>query len=208
MDLAAWREANRVRVKLLYATMRRLYDHVSAPGTFLVTATRLGGRHGYDEAGASAPLGGAVTGFAKAFARERPDALVKAVDVGPAAGPDDVADLLVAETLHDPGAVEVGHADELRWTVTLDERPAAGEPGEGMALGPDTVFVVTGAAGSIVSAITQDLAGASGGIFHLLDLSPEPDPDDPDIAASPPTRRASRPTSSPGCATPASAPPR
>ena len=88
----------------------------------------------------------------------------------------------MAETLHDPGAVEVGHADELRWTVTLDERPAAGEPGEGMALGPDTVFVVTGAAGSIVSAITQDLAGASGGIFHLLDLTPEPDPDDPDIA--------------------------
>ena len=42
------------------------------PGTFLVTATRLGGRHGYDEAGAYAPLGGAVTGFAKAFARERP----------------------------------------------------------------------------------------------------------------------------------------
>ena len=27
MDLAGWREANRVRVKLLYATMRRLYDH-------------------------------------------------------------------------------------------------------------------------------------------------------------------------------------
>jgi NAD(P)-dependent dehydrogenase (short-subunit alcohol dehydrogenase family) len=107
---------------------------------------------------------------------------VKAVDVGPAAGPAAVADLLVAETLDDPGAVEVGHADELRWTVTLDERPAAGEPGEGMTLGRDTVFVVTGAAGSIVSAITQDLAGASGGIFHLLDLTPEPDPDDPDIA--------------------------
>ncbi|HET9442061.1 MAG TPA: beta-ketoacyl synthase N-terminal-like domain-containing protein, partial [Acidimicrobiales bacterium] len=66
MDPAGWREANRVRVKLLYATMRRLYDHVAATGTFLVCATRLGGRHGYDEAGATAPLGGAVTGFAKA----------------------------------------------------------------------------------------------------------------------------------------------
>ena len=55
MDLAAWREANRVRVKLLYATMRRLYDDSSGPGTFLVTATRLGGRHGYDDAGAYAP---------------------------------------------------------------------------------------------------------------------------------------------------------
>ncbi|HEY3015937.1 MAG TPA: SDR family oxidoreductase, partial [Nocardioides sp.] len=181
MDLAAWREANRVRVKLLYATMRRLYEQISGPGTFLLTATRLGGRHGYDDAGAHAPLGGAVTGFAKAFARERPDALVKAVDVGPADAGGDIADLLVAETLHDPGAVEVGRADGLRWTVTLEERPAAGEPGEGLVLGPDTVFVVTGAAGSIVSAITRDLAGASGGIFHLLDLTPEPDPDHPDI---------------------------
>ena len=88
MDLAAWREANRVRVKLLYATMRRLYDQISGPGTFLVTATRLGGRHGYDEAGAYAPLGGAVTGFAKAFARERPDALVKAVDFDRPTPPD------------------------------------------------------------------------------------------------------------------------
>jgi Polyketide synthase dehydratase/KR domain len=32
-----------------------------------------------------------------------------------------------------------------------------------------------------VSAITEDLAAASGGIFHLLDLVPEPDPGDPDI---------------------------
>jgi NAD(P)-dependent dehydrogenase (short-subunit alcohol dehydrogenase family)/acyl carrier protein len=180
MDLATWREAARVRVKLLYATMRRLYDQISRTGTFLLTATRLGGRHGYDEAGAYAPLGGAVTGFTKAFARERPDAVVKAMDVGPAAAPGEVADLLVEETLRDPGAVEVGHADELRWTVTLEERPAA-DGGEGMVLGRDTVFVVTGAAGGIVSAITQDLAGASGGIFHLLDLTPTPDPDDPDI---------------------------
>jgi NAD(P)-dependent dehydrogenase (short-subunit alcohol dehydrogenase family) len=181
MDLAAWREANRVRVKLLYATMRRLYDQISGPGTFLLTATRLGGRHGYDEAGAHAALGGAVTGFAKAFARERPESLVKGVDVGPADAVTDVADVLVAETLHDPGAVEVGHADGLRWTVTLEEQPAARVQGEGMTLGPDSVFVVTGAAGSIVSAITQDLAAASGGIFHLLDLVPEPDANDPDV---------------------------
>jgi NAD(P)-dependent dehydrogenase (short-subunit alcohol dehydrogenase family) len=181
LDLAGWREANAERVKLLYTTMRRLYDQVSRPGTFLITATRLGGRHGYDEAGAYAPLGGAVTGFAKAFARERPEALVKAVDFGPADAPDEVAELLVDEALSDPGAIEVGHADRLRWAVALGQQPTASLNGKGMVLGPDTVFVVTGAAGSIVSAITADLAGASGGIFHLLDLTPEPDPDDADI---------------------------
>jgi hypothetical protein len=43
---------------------------------------------------------------------------------------------------------------------------------------------VTGAAGSIVSAITADLAkGAGGGTFHLLDLTPTPDANDADLAA-------------------------
>ena len=43
------------------------------------------------------------------------------------------------------------------------------------------MFVVTGAAGSIVSAIIADLAAASGGTFYLLDKVPQPDPENPDI---------------------------
>jgi NAD(P)-dependent dehydrogenase (short-subunit alcohol dehydrogenase family) len=50
-----------------------------------------------------------------------------------------------------------------------------------LKLDGDTVFVVTGAAGSIVSGITADLATASGGTFYLLDLVPEPDPNNPDL---------------------------
>ena len=42
MNYKTWREENRVRVKLLYTTMRTLYD--SNP--FLVSATRLGGQFG------------------------------------------------------------------------------------------------------------------------------------------------------------------
>ena len=68
-------------MKALAAVMRVLYDVIASPGTFLVSATRLGGRHGFDAAGATAPLGGAVTGFTKAYSRERTDCLVKAVDV-------------------------------------------------------------------------------------------------------------------------------
>jgi NAD(P)-dependent dehydrogenase (short-subunit alcohol dehydrogenase family) len=51
-----------------------------------------------------------------------------------------------------------------------------------MILNKDTVFVVTGAAGGITSAIVGDLAAASGGIFYLLDLTPAPQADDPNIA--------------------------
>jgi acyl transferase domain-containing protein/acyl carrier protein len=181
MDLPAWREALRIRLKTLYQLMRELHEQIAAPGTFLISATRLGGLHGYSEAGASAPLGGAVTGFIKAYKRERMDALVKAVDFESNAAPAQIAELLIEETLRDPGAVEVGYQAGHRWTVGLEEQPIAdGNPG--LTLNQETVFVVTGAAGSIVSAITADLAAASGGTFYLLDLTPEPDPQNPDLA--------------------------
>jgi len=181
MDLAAWHEALRVRVKSLYVTMRSRYEQIGPLGTFLVSATRMGGRHGYDEAGAVAPLGGAVAGFTKAYKRERPDALVKAVDFAADCTAAEAAELLMEETLRDPGAVEIGYQGGWRWTIGLEERPAAdGQPG--MQLDRDSVFVISGAAGSIVSAITADLAAASGGTFYLLDLAPEPKPDDPDLA--------------------------
>ncbi len=182
MDLAAWKEALRSRVKLLYRVLRHLYESLGERGTFLIAATRLGGRHGYDDAGAVAPMGGGVVGVTKTFKRERPDALVKAVDFAPSRKTSALAELLIAETERDPGVVEVGHNDDGRFTVGLEEQPLL-ETAGGLELGPDSVFVVTGAAGSIVSAIINDLARASHGVFHLLDLAPEPDRDDADLAA-------------------------
>ncbi len=177
---AQWREAARLRVKLLFTTMQALHDHVGDPGTFLISATRLGGMHGYDDAGALDPLGGAVTGFAKAYKREKNNAVVKAVDFEPSRKTSALADLLLAETLRDPGAVEIGYKDGQRWTIGLKEQPLP-ESETGVKLDKDTIFLVTGAAGSIVSAITADLAAASGGVFYLLDLTPPPDPGNSDL---------------------------
>jgi NAD(P)-dependent dehydrogenase (short-subunit alcohol dehydrogenase family) len=180
LDIASWKEHLRIRVKLLATAMRSLYDQVASSGTFLVVGTRMGGHHGYDDAGATAPMGGAVTGFAKTYKRERPNCLVKAVDLATTAGPGAIAAALIEETEGDPGAVEVGRQDGLRWAIGLQEQAVEdGRPG--LSLGPSSVFVVTGAAGSIVSAIIADLARASGGTFHLLDLAPEPDAADPDL---------------------------
>ena len=185
-DLTTWREALRRRVKALYATMRHLWES----DAFLVSATRLGGYHGYTAAGAASTLGGAVTGFTKSYKKERPGALVKAVDLPVDRRTAAVADLLIEETLRDPGCVEVGRVDGRRFGIALVEQPFPprtedGTPDAdgGMPLTSDSVVFVTGAAGSIVSAITADLAAASGGVFHLLDLTPAPDPADPDIEA-------------------------
>jgi malonyl CoA-acyl carrier protein transacylase len=180
LTLDTWQKEVRSRVKLLYTAMRTLYEQIASPGTFLVSATRLGGQHGYGEAGASQPMGGAVVGFAKTYKREQLDVTVKAVDFEVQCAPSEVADALISETLRDNGAVEIGYKQGVRWSVALEEVSARdGQPG--LDLNSDTVFVVTGAAGSIVSAITADLANASGGIFYLLDVVPQPDPKNPDL---------------------------
>ena len=186
MEIATWREMNRVRVKNLFSAMRTVYESVAGPGRFLVSATRLGGLHGYGATGATAPMGGAVTGFTKAYNIEQglrdegKGLIVKAVDFD-MARKSEPADLLIAETLSDPGVVEVGYYDGLRYTITLEEQPAAdGKPG--MVLDEQTVFVVTGAAGGITSAIVSDLAVNSRGIFYLLDLVQAPARDDAHVA--------------------------
>lgn len=180
LDAHAWGEGLRVRVKLLADAMRALYEAISTRATFLVAGTRLGGAHGYDAAGATAPMGGAVTGFVKAYKREREAALVKAVDFAQGVSGKAIAELLIAETLQDPGAVEVGYHEGSRVTVGLEEA-AAENGGKGLTLDKNSVIVVTGAAGSIVSAITSDIAARTGATFHLLDLAPAPDPEDPDL---------------------------
>ncbi|MGB8646019.1 MAG: SDR family NAD(P)-dependent oxidoreductase [Anaerolineae bacterium] len=178
MSVENWRELNRVRVKNLYTVMRGLYESIATPGTFLISATRLGGLHGYNPEGATAPLGGAVTGFTKAYKRERTQALVKVVDFGDNA---EIAPLLIAETLSDPGVVEVGYWNDSRFGIALEERPV-NDAAPGMTLDRNSVIVVTGAAGGITSAIIGDLAAASGGSFYLLDLVPAPAPGDPHVA--------------------------
>ena len=182
LDLDRWHEGLRVRVKLLAAAARAIYDRLAEAGTFVVSATRNGGAHGYDGSGARSAMAGAVSGFTKALTRERSAATVKVIDFALDATPDDVAGAIVDETIRDAGVVEIGRRGAVRLAIGLEERAAApADPRH--SLGPDSVVVATGAAGSIVSAIVADLArSAGGGTFHLLDLIPAPDPADPDLA--------------------------
>jgi NAD(P)-dependent dehydrogenase (short-subunit alcohol dehydrogenase family) len=164
---------------MLYTLMREL-NLQDQNDTFLVSATRMGGQFGYDDKGSLSSLGGAVCGFTKAYKREHPEVQVKVVDFEVSRKTTALAKQLIEETLYDPGVVEVGYKEGYRWTIGLEERPLS-EGEEGMELNSDSVFLVTGAAGSITSAITADLAEASGGTFHLLDLAPAPDKNDPEL---------------------------
>jgi NAD(P)-dependent dehydrogenase (short-subunit alcohol dehydrogenase family) len=110
--------------------------------------------------------------------------VVKAVDFEPSRKTAALAEVLLTETERDQGVVEVGYAAGHRWAVGLEERPV--EAGDAPRA-QDAVHLVTGAAGSIVTAILKDLA-VDGGTYWLLDLAPEPDPDDPDVARVGPDR--------------------
>ncbi|HEY5677006.1 MAG TPA: SDR family NAD(P)-dependent oxidoreductase, partial [Myxococcales bacterium] len=169
----AWHEGLALRVKALASAARTLHPQL-VKARFLVAGTRMGGLLGIG--GASAPMGGAVSGFVKALSRERPEATIKVVDFA-ALPPAAVAAALVEEALRDPGAVEIGRHGDERFTLAALEAPAI----QGTPARLDGTLVITGAAGSIVSAITSELA-KSAGTFWLVDRFPEPDLADPDLA--------------------------
>jgi NAD(P)-dependent dehydrogenase (short-subunit alcohol dehydrogenase family) len=174
IDLVEFRKECRDRVLLLHGAVRGLYKSLALTGSFLVAATRMGGHHGYVPSGAQNPLGGAIVGFVKATRRERPNALVKAVDFSESVSSEGVVRALLDEAARDPDAVETGYQGNLRVSVGAESFTAMPTAKARVALDANTVFVVTGAVGTITAAIVRDLAAASRGTFYLLDARQMP----------------------------------
>lgn len=173
MDGAAWKTELEKRVMPLYHLMRSV-----GPESFLICATHMGGLHGYGADGASAPMGGAVSGFAKAMGIERPNLFVKVVDFAEDETPSRMAKLLIEETLVDAAAVEIGWRGEQRFGIALLERPVEAQTFD---LGKNPVFLVSGGTGGITAPVVTDLVQQTQGIFYLMGRSELPDAKDPDI---------------------------
>lgn len=175
MSSQDWHNALEERIYKLFQVMKSTRGN-----PFLVCATRMGGLLGCSPVETIAPLGGAVSGFAKSIAWERPDALVKVVDFAANTPAKTIASRLIEETLHDPGVVEVGWEDELRFTPVLQEKELPAEIS--LTLDENTVYFISGGTGGIIAPIVADLAQSSGGIFYLLGRSKLPSSNDPDLA--------------------------
>ena len=170
MTAETWQSALETSIYRLYALMHALTAAGGSP--FLVSATRLGGLHAVlagDEV--TAPLGGAVTGFTKAYAAERPRTLVKTVDFTREAAPGQIAARLVEETLRDPGMVEIGWEGQQRFTISLVRTPLGDAPAE-QESDETAVYLVTGGTGGIAAPILLDIARANRGVFYLTGRSP------------------------------------
>ena len=174
MNIQDWQTGLEDRLYCLFTIMKALPEE-----TFLVCATRLGGLHGFSTEGASAPLGGATSGFAKAVAREREQAFVKIVDFETGATAAVIAARLIEETLQDPGTLEIGWENDLRYGIATVEQPIPTE--STFSLEQGSVFLISGGSGGIIRPIVEDLARFTHGTFYLLDRLPLPVADDPDI---------------------------
>ncbi|MRR32629.1 beta-ketoacyl synthase, partial [bacterium] len=173
LDAASWDAELEARILPLYHLLRLV-----GPEAFLVSATRMGGLHGYGADGASAPFGGAVSGFSKAMGLERSTLMVKVVDFAEDEDPARIASLLIEETLTDSAVVEVGWRGEQRFGIAMLDRDVDVQP---FNLGDHPVFLVSGGTAGITASVVTDLAQQTQGTFYLLGRSELPDPQDTDI---------------------------
>ena len=174
MTLETWQGCLDQRITTLYTLFHSLPDQ-----PFLICGTRMGGLHGYTSQGATAPMGGSVSGFAKALAQERPDSFVKIVDFSNEDKPASVATRLIDEALSDPGVIEVGGENNLRYSIGLVEKPCM--PDSDKLTDAGAVFLVSGGSGGILGPVLIDLARSNLGTYYLLGRSPLPDSSDPDL---------------------------
>jgi malonyl CoA-acyl carrier protein transacylase len=174
MTAKEWQTTLNLGVHTLYALMRNLPNQ-----PYLVCATRMGGLHGFSVEGASAPMGGSITGFTKAYSRERVDSFVKVVDFEQHLDDSVVAARLIDETVRDPGVVEVGWENDLRYGIAVVDQDLPSDKNYELKAG--SVFLVSGGTGGITSPIIMDLAESTKGSFHLLGRTALPDPSDPDL---------------------------
>lgn len=144
---------------------------------FLICATTMGGALGFFNA--ENPQDGLISGFTKALKRERPDQLIKLVDVSSGEKSPEIAEILVKETLHDPVTIEIGYEGESRYSVKLNDVKT--ELFSNAPLAKGGTFVVSGATGGITTSVLLDLAKASQGAFYLLARTQLPAKDDADL---------------------------
>ncbi len=169
----AWYAAVEERVLALAAVMRAL-----PPTAFLLTATHMGSLGGYGDSSPAAPGSGALIGFTKSLAWERPTALIKTVDFPKNARPVWMAERLIGECLADPSAVEIAWQDGQRFNISLIEAPADNPT---LDLGTEPVFLISGGTAGIALPIVRDLASRVRGRFYLVGSRPLPVENDPDL---------------------------
>ncbi|NKZ04522.1 SDR family NAD(P)-dependent oxidoreductase [Actinomadura latina] len=118
--------------------------------------------------------GAGLRGLARTVARERPEALVRALDLDTEDTPRAIARRIMAELLAAGAPVVVGHEGGLRRGLEL---PPSGPPdGDGgPEIGRDGVVLLTGGEHGVAARTALELARTSGCHIELMGRAPESD---------------------------------
>ena len=117
-------------------------------GKLFVALTARGGRF------AGSAIDAALAGYVKSLGRERPDEIVKCIDVRLEDGAESIASAILAELRSGSGSPEAGWVDGRRYEPEL--QPAA--PGAPVAVGASDVALVTGGSRGIGLKLAAELA--------------------------------------------------
>lgn len=171
-------------VNVLFGSSKALHvelKNTSQPFTFLVLSGMGGDFASQDPATRKAatalplfdPCQGAAVGFAKTIAREYEGTKVLALDFSPQEAVEAIASHLVLELKSPAKQVEVGYLNGRRIGLEVTASPLAGSTTT-MALGPQSVVLITGGARGITAAIAEELAAKTGAQLILVGKSPLP----------------------------------
>jgi acyl transferase domain-containing protein/NAD(P)-dependent dehydrogenase (short-subunit alcohol dehydrogenase family) len=157
----------------LQAAAPALRQTGEAGSAICATVSRLDGAFGCGSGTAlDDPLSGGLAGLTKTAAREWPEVVCKAIDLGEFPDPAAMA-RAVAQEIFRSGPVEVGLTPTGRITLELAELPAATTPAV-PPIGEGDVVIITGGGRGVTAATAIALSEAYRPFLVLLGRSPEP----------------------------------
>ncbi|MFC0134706.1 erythronolide synthase [Massilia eurypsychrophila] len=140
----------------------------------LVNLTAFDGRFGLGAHSALSVGSAGTLGVAKSAAREWAEVRVKCIDAAPLVEPAWLATQVLREMFGADPEIEVGYNAEGRWRIDLAPRVIARDELADLALGTDSVVLVTGGAYGITADLTRMLAEKYHPRLVLVGRSPLP----------------------------------
>jgi acyl transferase domain-containing protein/NAD(P)H-dependent flavin oxidoreductase YrpB (nitropropane dioxygenase family)/NADP-dependent 3-hydroxy acid dehydrogenase YdfG len=133
-----------------------------------------------------------LLGLVRTVAREFPDRFVRVVDVDPKEEPTNLAGYVLAELFTAGSPTAVGYAAGARVTLQVVAAPLEWSGQSRLALGQESVVLLTGGARGITARVAVGLARASGCHLELVGRTPLPEGDEEPATAAAPDRVALR----------------
>lgn len=182
VDLSALREgAHPNDVKALFERVR---ETLLEGSRWVLAASALGGTFGRGDSVPTSPHGGGIGGLVKSVAKEWPERRIRAVDMDPEHDPAELADRLVAELLADDNFSEVGYTGNARTILRPVPAERTGDGNAPLALGPESVVLVTGGGRGVTAYIATELGRRFRCRLELVGRSPLPEVDEDDEVAA------------------------